>query len=649
MSLISLAAAVVAVVIGSAAALAVGPNAAAGQFAGFALMGIPGLVLGWAVARDQPGNGVAAFLSLAGLSVLAIGAYGVYTAAGAGGAFLSDAAAVPIAVAQGAWVFLYVPWALVLLVFPDGRLSGRLSRWTAWVLVSTALGFDIIAALAPNVYSTPFEQAHRIVGPVPAMGAVGVALLPVMLACLVSSVVVAARRRHAGDARVRAQYRWLVAAGLALPATLVLCWAGYLVFGASSIVVLGLGAIYTLLPATIAAGVLRSDIVDSSRFLAVAGSWCSVAFVVVIAVAASLARVGGAAEPGQPQLVTGAVVAIAVVCVTMTSLRGALEGWIAARLDPTRTRVLSAVSAFERDIVAGRAEADALESVLRDAARDEYLRVGYVLPGAVETSDAMGRRLDGGVAVRLGGQRIGAVVAGPTWIPPREVLDAIAMTVELGRERFGLEAALRDVEVSRARLLQAGHDERVKLERDLHDGAQQRLVALGLMLREAQRKLPPEGYVVSGLLDAAVAEVGTALAELRQLAHGIRPSILDAGLAAALSELASRCPMPAELAVSTPLVGVPDVVTETMYFVASEALVNAVKHAGASRIELTVAQTDGHVRIEVRDDGRGGAVIDSGGGLAGLADRVEALGGSLRLDSRPEWGTLVRVVLPCAL
>ena len=211
------------------------------------------------------------------------------------------------------------------------------------------------------------------------------------------------------------------------------------------------------------------------------------------------------------------------------------------------------------------------------------------------------------------------------------------------RLRLELSGALEEVEASRARLVQIGYEERRRLERDLHDGAQQRLVSLGMAIRLAQRHLSDGTTDIDGLLDQSVAELGTAVAELRQIAHGLRPSSLDDGLPAALARLVRSVPVAIAMDVhSGPL---PDDVATTAYFVISEAVTNAVKHAEASRIELCVSRADGHVVVRITDDGCGGAQLSA---QSGLADRVAALGGSLKVASPRGSGTVVEAALPCA-
>ena len=204
---------------------------------------------------------------------------------------------------------------------------------------------------------------------------------------------------------------------------------------------------------------------------------------------------------------------------------------------------------------------------------------------------------------------------------------------------------LAEVERSRARIVTAALDERRRLERDLHDGAQQQLVAIGLDLRHLQAGLEADSPV-RHQLDDSVQRLGGAIRELRELAHGVRPASLDAGLATALSELAGRAPVRTVLDVTDERFA--SEVETAAYFVVSEALANALKHATPALIEVLADRVDGRLVVVVSDDGPGGAAAVPGSGLAGMSDRVAALGGTLSVDSPPDGGTRVRAELPCA-
>lgn len=211
-----------------------------------------------------------------------------------------------------------------------------------------------------------------------------------------------------------------------------------------------------------------------------------------------------------------------------------------------------------------------------------------------------------------------------------------------------IEALLGEVHASRARIVQAADDARRQLERDLHDGAQQRLTTVGLILRSAQAKPGAQGDPeLTRVLDQAIEELRAGLAELRALARGIHPTLLsDEGLVPALRALTGRVPVRVEL-VAPALDRLSGPVETAAYFVVSEALTNVIKHANASRAQVTLERADGVLIVEVADDGYGGAAIDDGSGLRGLSDRVAALDGRLALDSPIRGGTRLRCELPC--
>jgi signal transduction histidine kinase len=210
-----------------------------------------------------------------------------------------------------------------------------------------------------------------------------------------------------------------------------------------------------------------------------------------------------------------------------------------------------------------------------------------------------------------------------------------------------LRAEIRELRASRARIVAAADAARRDLERDLHGGAQQRLVALSLTLKMARAKLESDPDGAARLLDSVEAEVGAALDDLRELARGIHPAVLsDRGLHPALEALARRAPVPVEL--SVPEARLPAPVEAAAYFVVAEALSNVVKYAKATKAAIQVRSLNGSAVVEVRDDGVGGAEPRAGGGLRGLFDRVAALDGTLELVSPPGEGTMIRVEMPCA-
>ena len=204
-----------------------------------------------------------------------------------------------------------------------------------------------------------------------------------------------------------------------------------------------------------------------------------------------------------------------------------------------------------------------------------------------------------------------------------------------------------EVRASRARLVEVADETRRRLERDLHDGAQQRLVGLALDLQLAREVLEDDPAAARELLDGAVAGLRGAIDELRELARGIHPAVLTThGLAAALPDLSRRCPIDVRFD-GLETERLPAAVEATIYFVCSETLTNAAKHSGAESVLVAFEQQDERVIVEVCDDGRGGASMRKGTGLRGLGDRVTAIGGSFEVRSEPGEGTVIRVELPC--
>ena len=207
------------------------------------------------------------------------------------------------------------------------------------------------------------------------------------------------------------------------------------------------------------------------------------------------------------------------------------------------------------------------------------------------------------------------------------------------------QARLAELRASRKRLVAAGDEERRRLERNLHDGAQQRIVAVTLQLRLIQRSVRDNPALAEQLASSAATELALSLEELRELARGLHPAVLDRGLEPALRALASRSPVPTAVLCQTPE-QLPQPIELAAYFVASEALTNVAKYARATAAEVRVAANPSKLVVEIADDGVGGANPTGGSGLRGLADRVEALGGRLQVSSAPDAGTVITAELP---
>jgi signal transduction histidine kinase len=198
------------------------------------------------------------------------------------------------------------------------------------------------------------------------------------------------------------------------------------------------------------------------------------------------------------------------------------------------------------------------------------------------------------------------------------------------------------------RMVEAAEAERRRLERNLHDGTQQRLVSISMALGLAESRLRSDPDAARRIIDEARLGLGAALHELRELSQGIHPGVLtERGLGPALEELAYLAPMPVELAVPVEE-RLPEPVEAAAYYVVAEALANVAKYASAGAVSITVQRQNGTAIVEVADDGVGGADPSRGSGLRGLSDRVEALGGTLAVESRPGAGTKLKAEIPCA-
>jgi signal transduction histidine kinase len=307
-------------------------------------------------------------------------------------------------------------------------------------------------------------------------------------------------------------------------------------------------------------------------------------------------------------------------------------------------------------------EADrSLGQALADALGDRSLKLVYWRPSAGHYVTYDGRRVElpapgSGRAVtevEREGIRVGAIIHDGSLADEPGLVRAVAASAALALENERLEAELRarldELQSSRARLVEVSMFERRRLERDLHDGAQQRLVALSLQLGLARRNLDAgDGPAAVVMLDAAREELARALEELRELARGIHPAVLtDRGLQAALEALADRAPLPVSLD-QMPAERLPAPVEAAAYFVVAEALTNVAKYAGASSAEVRIRRNGTYAVVEVSDDGVGGADPAVGTGLRGLADRLAALDGRLEVHSPPGAGTTVKAEVPCA-
>jgi signal transduction histidine kinase len=300
-----------------------------------------------------------------------------------------------------------------------------------------------------------------------------------------------------------------------------------------------------------------------------------------------------------------------------------------------------------------------LRTSLAKVLHDPSLQVALWSPERNTYEDASGLPMEipeggrdrGVIRLERGGERLGVIVHDPALAEDPGLINgvsaAIGMAVDIERLNAAVRAQLEQVRASRMRIVEAADAERRRVERNLHDGAQQRLVAIALALRRAGTQVPAGASSELGAtLRAASDQLASALAELRDLARGIHPAILtEAGLGAALRSLARESPLPVSVVLDVDD-GVPPPVGVAAYFMAAEALANVVKYASAARVSMRAVSTARELQIEITDDGVGGADPESGSGLRGMADRVSALGGTLEIESPVSGGTRLMARLP---
>jgi len=553
------------------------------------------------------------------------------------------------------WTVLFL-WPLALAyVYPDGRLPSRRWRPMAIVAAVSGAGTLLLLPLQPTLEGRDGAVENPIqIGP-----GLEDLLAPVFWACwfgllaaLIGGALSQRARYKAGGPELRRQVLWL-AYGAVIPPL----WLGgtsllglFVSFSPPDVAVLMLT--HAWLAIAVAVAVTRHGLYEIDRLF----NRTLVYVVLTVLLAGTYALVA----LGAGQLVSGSAFSASLgtlaAALLFRPLRERLQAIVDRRFARQRYEGVRLLRGFLDDVRDGHAEPEDVGAALALALGDERAEVLFSLPETGAYADRRGHVLealpDDGRArtpIRRGEHEVGMLLHGPALAQRpdllRALLDAASVAVELARLRVELRLQLAAVESSRTRIAQAGYAERRRLERDLHDGAQQRLVTLGIVLRRLQRSLPGEAKILGPALDAAVDEVAATIGDLRTIAAGVRPPRLDEGLTAALEDLARGAAVPVELESSGDRA--PPEVEAVAYFIACEALTNAVKHASPSRVMVRTARTDDLLRLVVADDGVGGATPGGGSGLAGMADRVAAQGGTLAVESSPGAGTRIAVELPC--
>jgi signal transduction histidine kinase len=573
-------------------------------------------------------------------------------------------------------LFLFAPVlpavALYLLVFPTGRPPSPRWRPVAIAVVALSVIGTLGSLLQPFDVGDP-ENPTAVPSLTPVLGPLrGVIVFGFVAMLVLSLVSVVIRSRRAGGPE-RQQLRWLAVVAVLSAVLLV----GAIAFGALGLDGIGdpLGAALILMLTTgipVSAGIalLKHRLYGIEVVANRAIVYGSLAATISVIYAVIVAGVGAAVGSGDRPNVFAAVAATAVAAVAFQPIRRRAQRFAdrliyGDRASPyelvaTFTERLDAASLNEvlprmTALVAQGTGAERVRIWLRDGAD---LRAVAAWPADEVLPPPM--RLDGGelpglydpaFAVRHGGDLLGAITVG---MPPQEPMNTATgrLLVDLSAQA-GLVlrnvALVEELQRSRQRLVTSADETRRRLERDLHDGAQQRLVTLSISLRMAREHAGASGDVeLTTKLDTAGQELAQSLAELRELARGIHPAILTQnGLGGALRSLAERSAVPVELR-SAPEGRFSPEVEATAYFIVSEALANVAKHAEASRAWVAVDHGSDRLAIEVRDDGVGGASMSGGTGLRGLADRVEAVGGRIDVRSEPGAGSVVLAEIPCA-
>ena len=536
---------------------------------------------------------------------------------------------------------------LILLLTPAGRLDRPFARAIAWTSVCGGLAGIVAGLLSP--YHGDYESLGLVHNPLELttwtelLGVVrwaGIAAVHLGVVAGAAAIIVRFRAAREG---ARSQLRWLGLA--AIPCVLLLFAASVAAVLNQEVIAFVMVCLFiAILPLGIGLSIERHHLYDVDQLLSQAATWTlltaaviSTYCAVVVFVGQSIGRAWDSAIP-----VAAATLATAI---SVNPLRRYIQDALDRHFNRRRFEIVAMLRDFAREPAPNMT----VEEALRAATGDAGLIVAYwISEREIWANEDGSPRVprSKGLAIKRGEETVCVIGYDPQILEaPVIAVAAAEVRGELENARLRAAIALQLVEVreSRTRIVEAQLAERHRIERDLHDGAQQQLLGLAMRLRAVE--LSGDSERVQATVAETIDELQAAVRDLRALANGLRPAVLvDGGLAAALDDLAARSPVPVRLDLTGERFG--PQIEETAWFIACEAVANAVKHATPCSVAISTSRRDGRLRLVIEDDGCGGA-NPLGGGLRGIADRAEAAGGSLSVAPRARRGTVVTAELPC--
>ena len=609
----------------------------------------PGNRIAWALLAVGMSSG-ANWLSLAYLDWALLPESG-YRAGGAVASVISN---------EVVWLPAFCSLAALLILFPDGVLptpSWRAPVGFACFVLPLAC---VMALVSPGPLAGPYEPYDNPLGLPIGLSADILRTLGdfTLLGLLVAAAVSLRRRARSADGIERQQLRWLALLGLLVPFTVGTCVIVGYALGAIDVgVALGVLVLAAgvLVPSAVAVAVLRYRLYSVDRWISrtliyvpltgiLAGCWGGIAV-----------GVGSATGRESPALVVTTTLVCALV---FQPLRRRLQLLVDRRFNSPRQEAVRRIDRFVYAVREGRARPEAVEDELAAALGDRRLALRYRLVGGAGYVDRDGRSVSpipgeglAATVVERRGIELGILVHDPLLDEREELLHAAlgsaALAIEVARLRADVGIQVKAVRRSREELAVAELAERAHVRSELERGAGARLNALHAALDKVRCELPDDEQGVAVALAEVRDQLGHVRGELSALTAGFPPAALERGLPMALHALAEQTPAEVDIDARADVMSLPDSIQRMAYFVAAEAVTNAIKHACATRITISASLAGRELILRVIDDGRGGAGFVEGGGLDGLRERVDAIGGTFELCSAPG-GTTVQAVFQCA-